>query len=167
MNTKNSCYTYFRIVGKFDPDDVSAFVYVENQMRKPRQTFKNLSGLSLCLLRIKFCLGRFLKKLRKAYSLGSCVTQKSALIISQRTILFNRQALTSVSSFAYFSFKKSRARPHKNKQVPATHIPIPTYCCQVSLSLKTISPARLEKTILPPVTSGYVTPASRFAAPIS
>lgn len=23
MNTRNSCYTYFRIVGKFNPDDVS------------------------------------------------------------------------------------------------------------------------------------------------
>ena len=24
MNTRNSCYTYFRIVGDFDPDDISA-----------------------------------------------------------------------------------------------------------------------------------------------
>ena len=26
MNTKNSCYTYFRIVGKFNPDNVSALL---------------------------------------------------------------------------------------------------------------------------------------------
>jgi hypothetical protein len=26
MNTRNSCYTYFRIVGNFDPDDVSALL---------------------------------------------------------------------------------------------------------------------------------------------
>ena len=26
MNTRNSCYTYFRIVGNFNPDDVSALL---------------------------------------------------------------------------------------------------------------------------------------------
>jgi hypothetical protein len=26
MNTRNSCYTYFRIVGKFNPDNVSALL---------------------------------------------------------------------------------------------------------------------------------------------
>ena len=26
MNTRNSCYTYFRIVGDFNPDDVSALL---------------------------------------------------------------------------------------------------------------------------------------------
>ena len=26
MNTRNSCYTYFRIVGNFNPDDISALL---------------------------------------------------------------------------------------------------------------------------------------------
>ena len=26
MNTRNSCYIYFRIVGKFNPDDISALL---------------------------------------------------------------------------------------------------------------------------------------------
>ena len=26
MNTKNSCYTYFKIVGNFNPDDISALL---------------------------------------------------------------------------------------------------------------------------------------------
>ncbi len=29
MNTRNSCYTYFRIVGKFNPDDISELLSLE------------------------------------------------------------------------------------------------------------------------------------------
>lgn len=29
MNTRNSCYTYFKIVGNFDPDDVSALLNIK------------------------------------------------------------------------------------------------------------------------------------------
>ena len=35
MNTKNSCYTYFKIVGDFDPDDISALLNLT-----PERTWK-------------------------------------------------------------------------------------------------------------------------------
>lgn len=39
MTTKNTCYTYFRIVGDFNPDEVSALLNIT-----PEETWKMCTG---------------------------------------------------------------------------------------------------------------------------
>ena len=44
MNTQNSCYTYFKIVGNFNPDDISAYVItnLDKNKKKLRVILKNV-----------------------------------------------------------------------------------------------------------------------------
>ncbi len=50
MNTRNSCYTYFKIVGNFNPDDVSVMLNLT-----PEKTWK-IRGLRRNGTRYDFAL---------------------------------------------------------------------------------------------------------------